>query len=59
MDDKLPEVIGIRTKEFAPLLIQWKTRYKGKGWSEVLRRGLKKELAPFAGKRFAHLVELA
>lgn len=57
MTNEIPEVIGIRTGEFTPLLQKWQAENKGVKWSELLRRGLKKELAPLAGKRYAALVD--
>ena len=58
MSNEIPSVIGIRTEEFAPLLEKWQSQNKGVKWSELLRRALKKELAPLAGKRHAHIVDL-
>jgi hypothetical protein len=52
----LPKVIGLKTAELAPLLIKWEKANKGVPWSELIRRGLKHELAKFAGKRHRDLV---
>ena len=57
--DKLPAVIAIRTEEFRPILEKWRDQHQGVPWSELLRRALKKELKPIAGKRFASLVDAA
>ena len=54
---ELPAMIGIRTKEFAPLIAKWREQNKRVPWTYLLRDALKKELAPLAGKRYAHLVE--
>lgn len=53
---KIPTVIGLKTTELAPILIRWKRANKGVPWSELIRRGLKHELAEVAGKRYAHLL---
>ena len=55
--DALPEVISIRTAEFAPLLKKWAKENREVPWSRLLARALRKELAPLAGKRHAHIVE--
>jgi hypothetical protein len=57
--DKIPAVIAIRTESFTPLLAKWRDQHRGVPWSELLRRGLKKELREIAGKRLAHLVDAA
>ena len=53
---EVPKVIGLKTNELFPLLQKWEQKNKGVSWSELLRRALKKELRPLAGKRYAHLV---
>ncbi|NBV22269.1 MAG: hypothetical protein EB141_12840 [Verrucomicrobia bacterium] len=53
----LPETIAIRTDELAPLLEKWREQNPQVPWSRLLAAGLRKELAPLAGKRYAHLVE--
>lgn len=53
----IPPMIGIRTKEFEPLIRKWRADNPGVTWKWLLREALKKELAPYAGKRHAHLVE--
>ena len=55
--ETLPTTIGIRTDEFAPLLAKWREQNPHAPWKLLLKRALKKELAPLAGKRHAHLVE--
>ena len=55
----LPETIGIVTNDLAPLLQKWRADNIGVPWSTLLRRALKKELKPYAGKRYAHLVSEA
>ncbi len=52
----IPPAISIRTTEFMPLLEKWRGTYPMVPWTELLRSALKKELAPLAGKRYAHLV---
>lgn len=54
---KLPKTIGIKTSGLAPLIQKWADEHQSVPFSELLRRGLKKELQPYAGKRFAHLVD--
>jgi len=54
---EIPPTISIRTSEFAPLLAKWRSSNNRVPWSCLLRDALKKELAPLAGKRYAHLVE--
>lgn len=53
----VPRMIGTRTDELEPLLRRWRQRNCWVPWSELLKRALRKELAPLAGKRYAHLVE--
>lgn len=53
----IPQVISIRTDELAPLLAKWRNENKEVAWSRLLARALRKELAPLAGKRHAHLVQ--
>lgn len=55
-DQKLPAIIAIRTAGFEPLIQKWSEQNRGVPYSELLRRALKKELKPLAGKRHAHLV---
>lgn len=52
----VPRIIGVYTKDLRPLLSKWRHRNQGVPWSVLLRRGLRKELKPLAGKRLAHLV---
>ncbi len=59
LEEDLPETVAIRTKEFAPLLLKWRENNRLVPWSCLLRAALKKELAPLAGKRHAHLVSPA
>lgn len=53
---KVPSVISLRTDELAPLLSAWRKKNQDVAWSKLLRRALRKELAPLAGKRYAHLL---
>lgn len=55
---ELPEVIGIRTEEFAPLLLKWRNKNRKVPWAELLRSALKdsSELKELAGKRDAHIL---
>jgi hypothetical protein len=55
-NDKVPSVIAIRTKGFAPLLLKWRRRNRRVPWRWLLDDALKRELRPLAGKRHAHLV---
>jgi len=55
--ENIPDTIALRTEEFAPLLAKWRSQNREVPWSRLLARGLRKELAPLAGKRYAHLVE--
>ncbi len=52
----IPPAISIRTKDFHPLLMKWRANFPQVPWTELLRLALRKELAPLAGKRYAHLV---
>lgn len=54
---ELPETIGIRTDEFAPLLKKWREQNPQVPWSRLIAAGLRMKLAPLAGKRHAHLVQ--
>lgn len=53
---EIPKVIGASTVGLEPLLEKWRKEHLGVPWSVLIRRGLKKELAPLAGKRHAHLL---
>ena len=53
---KLPTILGIRPGELTPLLKLWRERNPSTDWTVLVKRGLKKELAQYAGKRYAHLV---
>lgn len=57
-ETELPVVIGIRTEEFAPLLLKWRRRNRGVPWSDLLRRSLRgfPELRALATKTDAHLL---
>ena len=55
-NEQLPATIGMGTSELAPLLVKWRQRNRGVPWSELIRRGVKKELKELAGKRYAHLI---
>lgn len=54
--DSLPAVISVRTDEFKPLLKKWRAQNRRVAWSYLLKDALRKELAPLAGKRHAHLI---
>lgn len=54
--DDLPETIGYRTKELAPLLIKWRRRNPLVPWSRLISQALKNELEPLATKREQHLL---
>jgi hypothetical protein len=50
-------VLGAKAQELAPLVKKWAKINCNVSFSILVRRGLKKELKPLAGKRYAHLVE--
>lgn len=52
----VPSVISLGTAELKPLLELWREKHPDVPWAVLIRRALKKELAPLAGKRLAHLV---
>jgi len=52
----LPSAIGIRTDDLAPLLLKWRRRNPHVPWKILVTAALRRELAPLAGKRHAHLV---
>ncbi len=56
---EVPDMIGIRTREFEPLLRKWRSQNKRVPWSELLRESLRRNptMQQLAGKRYAHLVE--
>jgi len=56
-NNTVPATIATRTDSLTPLLAAWEKQNKGVKWSTLLQRALKKELQPFAGKRYAHLLE--
>lgn len=53
---KVPLVIGYGTARLSPLLEIWAANNPDVPWARLIERALKKELAPLAGKKFAHLV---
>ena len=53
---KSSSLVGARTGTLAPLVELWMKKNPGVNTSHLVRRALKKELAPLAGKRYAHLV---
>ena len=52
----VPHMIGIRTRQFRPLLEKWRSQNPNVPWTCLLRDALRLELAALAGKRHAHLV---
>lgn len=53
----IPPMIGLRVGELEPLIALWMEKNPGVSTSNLLRRGLMTQLAPIAGKRYAHLLE--
>lgn len=53
---RVPEILGVRPGDLRPLLVKWRKCNPTMEWSELVRDALKRELAPLAGKRHAHLV---
>ena len=52
----IPLIIATRTASLVPLIELWVADHKGVPFSKLLQRGLKRELAAYAGKRHAHLL---
>lgn len=57
--EEFPKVIGTATAPYKELLKKWRADNRGVPWSVLIRRGLAKELKPYAGKRLAHLLDAA
>jgi hypothetical protein len=53
----VPEIINFRPGELAPLIERWMERNPEVPTTALIKRALRKELAPLAGKRLAHLVK--
>ncbi len=54
---KVPAMLGVRTGDLAPLLAVWRRRNPYLNWTVLVKQALRRELAPLAGKRHAHLIE--
>lgn len=54
---EVPKILGVRTKEIEPLLKAWRKKNPGVNWTYLVLSALSKELAPYAGKRYAHLIQ--
>lgn len=52
----IPTVLHVRPGELAPLVAKWRAQNRRVPWSCLLLDALRRELAPLAGKRYAHLV---
>lgn len=52
----VPVMLGVRPGELGPLLLKWRKLNPTVEWSELVRNALRRELAPLAKKRYAHLV---
>lgn len=52
-----PEILHARVSDLAPIIVRWMEKHPGVQITQLLRRALKKELQPYAGKRYAHLLE--
>lgn len=55
--EKIPGTIGLDVVTLKPLLIKWRQLNIGVPWSALIRRGVKRELLPIAGKRHQHLLK--
>lgn len=56
-DSQVPQVVGARVGELAPLVGKWIKQNPNAKVSCLVKRGLKLALKPLAGKRQLHLVE--
>lgn len=58
---EVPVVLSLRLSghELRPLIAKWRKRNKRVPWSALVEDALRRELAPLAGKRHAHLVVAA
>lgn len=50
-------MLGVRPGELVPVLKVWRRHNPEKDWTWLVKRALRAELRPYAGKRYAHLVE--
>ena len=50
------KVVGTRVGELAPLVLKWQQEHARVPIARLVEDGLKLALAPYAGKRYAHLV---
>ena len=53
----VPKVIGLKVLELEPLVRKWMHQNRQVPLSMLARRGFKLALKPYAGKRYAHLVQ--
>jgi hypothetical protein len=55
-DGVVPEFIGYRTQQLAPLLSKWRSLNPDVPWGKLITRALRNELKPLATKREQHLM---
>ena len=55
-ETEVPEFIGYRTKQLAPLLRRWRKANPDVPWGKLITRALKNELRPLVSKREQHLM---
>jgi hypothetical protein len=53
----LNDVASARIGKYRPLVKIWLRKNRGSKVSHLVLRGMKRELKPLAGKRYAHLVK--
>ena len=53
----VPEIINFRPGELAPLIERWMEKNPDVPTTVLMKRALRKELAPLAGRRYAHLLD--
>ena len=49
--------LTMRLDKLGPVVERWRRAHPGTSLSWLLRTALKRELRPYAGKRYKHLVE--
>jgi hypothetical protein len=54
---KVPPIISTRVGDLEPVVRIWMRRNRNASISRLVRAGVIKELKPYAGKRYAHLVQ--
>lgn len=53
---QVPEVLTFRPGPLAPLIERWIEKHPDVPTAVLIKRALRRELAPLAGKKLAHLV---